>query len=251
MPQSFTINKANQTITFNALANKTFGDPDFAVSATATSGLAVGLAASGNCTVTSPSPGTVHLTGAGSCTITASQAGDSNYNAATNVPQSFTIAKANQTITFNALANKTFGDPDFAVSATATSGLAVGLAASGNCTVTSPSPGTAHITAAGSCTITASQAGDSNYNPATNVPQSFTIAKAATSTAVASSVNPSDFSQNVTFTATVTSGAGTPTGTVQFKDNGTNLGGAGGFECERGGAVHHVSINHGDAYDYG
>jgi hypothetical protein len=29
----------------------------------------------------------------------------------------------------------------------------------------------------------------------------------------------------VTFTATVTSGAGTPTGTVQFKDNGANLGG--------------------------
>src|SRR5437016_5521016 len=33
--------KANQTITFGALANKTFGDPDFPVSATATSGLPV------------------------------------------------------------------------------------------------------------------------------------------------------------------------------------------------------------------
>src|SRR6185369_10833346 len=120
----------------------------------------------------------VHIIGAGSCTITASQAGDANYNAATNVPQSFTISKANQTITFNALANKTFGDPDFAVSATTTSGLPVGLAASGNCMVTSPSPGTVHITGAGSCTITASQAGDANYNAATSVPQSFTISKA-------------------------------------------------------------------------
>ena len=44
--------------------NKTFGDPDFSVSATATSGLPVSFAASGNCTVTSPSPGTVHITGA-------------------------------------------------------------------------------------------------------------------------------------------------------------------------------------------
>src|SRR4030095_5660832 len=120
------------------------------------------------------------------CTITASQAGDSSYNPAADVPQSFTINKANQTITFGALANKTFGDPDFGVSATASSGLAVSLAASGNCTVTSPSPGTVHITGAGSCTITASQAGDANYNPATNVPQSFNIAKAATSTALAS-----------------------------------------------------------------
>src|SRR5205085_5089781 len=47
---------------------------------------------------------------------------------------------------------------------------------------------------------------------------------AATSTALQSSVNPSDFNQSVTFTATVTSAAGIPTGLVQFKDNGTNLG---------------------------
>ena len=38
----------------------------------------------------SPS-GLVHIAGAGSCTITASQAGDGNYNAATPVPQTFTI----------------------------------------------------------------------------------------------------------------------------------------------------------------
>jgi len=47
---------------------------------------------------------------------------------------------------------------------------------------------------------------------------------AATTTTVTSSTNPSDFGQSVTFTATVTSGAGTPTGSVQFKDNGGNLG---------------------------
>ena len=33
------ITKANQTITFAALANKTFGDPPFTVSATASSSL--------------------------------------------------------------------------------------------------------------------------------------------------------------------------------------------------------------------
>src|SRR5437588_405262 len=136
------------------------------------SGLTVSFAAGGNCTVTGS---TVHITGAGSCTITASQAGDSNYNPATNVPQAFSIAKAGQTITFGALSGKIFGDADFAVSASTTSALTVTFGASGNCTVTGS---TVHIATAGSCTITASQAGDSNFNPATDVPQAFSIAKA-------------------------------------------------------------------------
>jgi autotransporter-associated beta strand protein len=216
-----TVVKLNQTITFGPLAPKTFGDSDFSVSASASSGLPVSFSASGQCTVTSPSPGTVHLTGAGSCTITASQGGDVNYNPAPNVPQTFSIAKANQTITFNALADKTFGDADFNVSATASSGLPVSFAASGNCTVNA---NTVHLTGAGSCTITASQSGNANYNAAADVPQSFTIAKAATTTAVSATPNPSNSGQSVTFTATVTSGAGTPTGIVQFKDGGTNLG---------------------------
>src|SRR5207253_1226750 len=67
-------------------------------------------------------------------------------------------------------------------------------------------------------------AGNANFNAATNVAQTFTIAKANTATALLASVNPSSFGQNVTFTARVSSGAGTPTGTAQFKDNGTNLG---------------------------
>jgi hypothetical protein len=46
----------------------------------------------------------------------------------------------------------------------------------------------------------------------------------ATSTSLASSLNPSNFGQSVTFTATVSSGSGTPTGTVTFKDGTTALG---------------------------
>jgi ABC-type transport system substrate-binding protein len=169
--QSFAIAKAGQTITFGSLADKTFGDPDFADSATASSGLPVTFAASGNCTVAGA---TVHITGVGSCTLTASQPGDANYNAAAAVSQSFAIAKAGQTIMFGSLADKTFGDPDFAVSATASSGLPVTFAASGNCTVAGA---TVHITGAGSCTVSASQPGDANYNAAAAVAQSFAIAR--------------------------------------------------------------------------
>jgi glucose/arabinose dehydrogenase len=52
----------------------------------------------------------------------------------------------------------------------------------------------------------------------------LTNAKANTTTMVTSSANPSQFGQSVTFTAAVSSGAGTPVGTVQFKDGNTNLG---------------------------
>src|SRR5205823_4713180 len=129
-------------------------------------------AATGSCTV---SGNTVALAAAGSCTITASQGGNSNFNPAPDVPRTFSIAKADQTITFGALAARTYGDANFTVGATASTGLAVTFSASGACTVSGT---TVTITGAGSCTITASQAGDTNYNAAPNVPQTFTIAKA-------------------------------------------------------------------------
>jgi hypothetical protein len=188
------VTKADQTLTFGALASKTYGDADFTVSATASSGLTATFAAGGTCTVTGS---TVHIVGAGSCTITASQAGDGNYNAAADVVQSFDIAKANQAITFGALGGKTYGDPDFTISANASSGLAVTFAAAGDCT---DSGTTVHILAAGSCTITASQPGNANYNPAPDVPQTLSIAKKAlTITAKAATKS---YGQTLTFAGT-------------------------------------------------
>ena len=93
---SFQIDGLNQAITFSPLANKTFGAAPFAVSASASSGLPVSLAANGNCSVAGA---VVTLTGAGSCTITASQAGDSNFSPALDVLQSFSIARAPVTAT--------------------------------------------------------------------------------------------------------------------------------------------------------
>jgi Regulator of chromosome condensation (RCC1) repeat/PASTA domain len=169
---SLALGKASQTITLAPLAVRTYGDPDFAVSAVASSGLPVSLATSGNCTLSGT---TVHLTGAGSCTVTASQAGDTTYNPAPDLSRTFGIWKAGQSITFGTLANKTYGAPDFRVSATASSGLAVSFAASGRCTVRAA---TVHLTGAGSCTVTASQPGDANYNAAPNVSRTFSIPRA-------------------------------------------------------------------------
>jgi hypothetical protein len=75
--------------------------------------------------------------------------------------------------------------------------------------------------------ITAVYAGDSSFLTSTSTPVSQVVNKASTTTALASSVNPSLFGQSVTFTATVattTPGAGTATGTVQFFDGQTSLG---------------------------
>jgi surface antigen len=170
--QGFTVSQAPQVITFAALSDRTFGDPDFSVAASASSGLAVTFSATGECTVSGT---TVHLTGAGVCTVNADQAGDVNYLAAAEVSQGFTVSQAPQVITFAALSDRTFGELDFSVAASASSGLAVTFSATGYCTVSGT---TVHLIAAGVCTINANQAGDVNYAPAPSVGQSFLIASA-------------------------------------------------------------------------
>ena len=66
-----------------------------------------------------------------------------------------------------------------------------------------------------------------NCGATTDATFQITVNKASTTTALASNANPSVWGQNVTFTATISvtaPGAGTPTGTVTFKDNAVNIG---------------------------
>jgi hypothetical protein len=170
--QLFTVAKANQTISFGALANKTFGDPAFALNATSSSGLPVSFTiVSGPATLAGA---TLTITGAGPIVVRASQAGNGNYNAAATVDQSFTVAKANQTINFGVLAHKVFGDDPFVVNAVASSGLGVSFSVvSGPALLGAGNVVT--ITGAGTVVIRASQSGDSNYNPATDVDRAFTV----------------------------------------------------------------------------
>jgi hypothetical protein len=161
-------------ITFAAAPTPTYLGGDFTVNATTNSDGALSYGyVSGPCAQVSA--GTFSSSGAGTCVVQASTAATSSY-AAGSAQQSVTIAKAGQTITFGALADKTVGDADFPVSATASSGLTVTFTAGGNCTVT----GTlVHLTGYGSCLITAAQAGDANFLAAASVGQSFTILPAA------------------------------------------------------------------------
>ena len=84
--------KTNQSITFGPLANKSYGDPPFTVSATASSGLPVTFSIlPGPATIAG---NTVTVTGTGTVTVEAAQSGNTNYNAATPVDQSFTVGPA-------------------------------------------------------------------------------------------------------------------------------------------------------------
>jgi hypothetical protein len=171
--QSFTVTPKNQTITFGALANKTFGSAAFTVTATASSGLAVSFV-SNTPSVCTVAVATVTLVSTGTCTIEASQAGNNNYSAAAVVDQSFTVSPGTQTITFGALASKPYGTAPFTLTATASSGLPVSFTSttSSVCTV---AVATVTLVSAGTCTIQASQAGNSNYAAAATVTQNLTV----------------------------------------------------------------------------
>jgi len=250
---TLTVTKAEQTITFDALPAKTYGDPSFILSATASSGLPASYTSS-NTSVAAVSGSTVTIVGAGSATITASQGGDATYNPAPAVTQPLTInkasatilfgeltftydgspktvtvttipaglavvitysgsttaptnvgsytvvatvnnanfqgsatateeiAKRNQTITFDPLSAKTYGDASFTLTASASSNLAVTYTSSNTAVATVSKKGNNYsvsIGGAGTTIITAYQDGNGNYNDAPPISQTLTVNKAA------------------------------------------------------------------------
>jgi uncharacterized repeat protein (TIGR01451 family) len=101
--------KMEQAITFDPLADKTYGDSDFEVSATADSGLTVTFTSLSTdvCTVFGT---TVTMIAAGECTIEASQAGNDDYYAATPVTQSFDVLKKVLTPGLTGVVTKVYDD---------------------------------------------------------------------------------------------------------------------------------------------
>jgi hypothetical protein len=154
---SLTVNKAAQTITFGALADKTYGDAPFDVSATGgDSGNPVTFSASGNCTSGGTNGATITINGAGGCTVTASQAGNSNYDAAADVPRSFNVNKAEAVVTVNGYTG-VYDGAAHGATGTATGAKGEDLTSLLNlgASYTNVPGGTAHWTFAG----------DANHNP--------------------------------------------------------------------------------------
>jgi large repetitive protein len=181
--QSFTVATpppASQTISFTSSAPgaAVYGGPSYSVSAVATSGLAVGFAAApssaGVCTVSGT---TVAIVGAGTCTVNANQSGNSSYLAAPQVQQSFTVARASQTITITSTPPPVDKhSPPYTITATATSGLAVTFSiAPSSSAVCSISGSSVSFKKHGDCIVRANQAGNANYLPAPQVQQVITV----------------------------------------------------------------------------
>ena len=107
-----------QTITFNAIPAKSYGDADFGPGATSSAGLTVSYS-SDNTAVATIVNNQVHIVGVGTSNITASQAGNANTLAASNAVQSLTVNAKTITVTANAQ-TVVYGDNDPALTFTAT-----------------------------------------------------------------------------------------------------------------------------------
>ena len=122
-------------------------------------------------------------------------------------------------VTFTATVTSTGGTPTGTVTfKDGASTLSTATLASGKATFKTSA------LAVGVHSITAIYGGSGNFNGSTSSALTETVHKANSSAAVTSSLNPSSFGTVVTFTATVSSTAGTPGGTVTFKDGASTLG---------------------------
>ena len=169
-----------QTITFAALSDKTYGDADFNLTGTSSSGLGLSYSSSDE-GVATISGNTVTIAGAGTTTITASQPGNGNYSAAEDVQQVLTVNKAEQIFTLDPLPVGSTPLKDFVgtiqVSASSSSGLPVTISlGTGSAATLNASNELESIGSTGSVVINVDQAGDANYNPA-STSYSFDVVK--------------------------------------------------------------------------
>jgi hypothetical protein len=152
------------------------GGPTYAVSATASSGLAVALSAV-TPTICKLTGSAVSFLAAGTCTIKATQGGDLKYEPA-EAQQSFAVAKGTQRIEFTAFPDgSTVGATEAKVSALATSGLPVAVQALTPSVCSVSEAGMVSLLGLGTCTIEAQQSGNANWEEAPPLEQSFTVEK--------------------------------------------------------------------------
>jgi Bacterial Ig-like domain (group 3) len=141
----------------------------------------------------------------------------------TTLTSSLNPSKYGQAVTFTAKITSSSGTPPNGETVTflnGTASLGTGTLSSGSASLTTST------LPLGTNSITAVYAGDSNFAGSTSNAVSQVVNQATTTTALASSLNPSGFGISVTFTATVTSSAGAPPNgeTVTFLNGTTSLG---------------------------
>ncbi|HEY5824292.1 MAG TPA: T9SS type A sorting domain-containing protein, partial [Cyclobacteriaceae bacterium] len=204
--QEFRVNPQYQRITFPVVPQKTFGDDAFNLSAVSNLGLEITYSSS-DPSVASINGNVVTIKGGGSTTITASQAGNRLHAKATDKTQVLTVAKANQSINFLSINEKSFSDRQFDLTASSTSGLTITYSSS-NPSVATIQDNKAVITGVGSTIITASQSGSNSYNAASEVNQDLIVKKGTQS--ITFDVLPEQSLSIVQFLISATASSGLP-----------------------------------------
>ncbi len=165
-----TVNKGNQSITFDSIPNQTYLNPRFKLSYSVSSGLTPAFVSS-DTNVAQIKGDSVIVKNAGTTIITASQAGNVDFNPAPNVLRTLVVNKAPQTITMTKIGNRRLGDASFAIQATASSGLTLAFSSSDlsvfRINVAGVNNYTGTIYGKGQSVVTASQSGNANYLAAT------------------------------------------------------------------------------------
>jgi alpha-tubulin suppressor-like RCC1 family protein len=159
---SLTVNKTAATVTLAGLSQTYTGQPRIVTATTVPAGLNVVITYGGT---------TVAPTNAASYPVIATI---DDPNAAGTKSGTLVVAKGNQTISFASLPAMHFGDEDYALTASAASGLPVSYASS-NPAVATIAGGRIHVVSTGTAVITATQGGDSNWNAALPVKQTCTF----------------------------------------------------------------------------
>jgi alpha-tubulin suppressor-like RCC1 family protein len=173
--QTLTVGKRIQTIKFDTLVSKVYGDTDFNPGATVSSGLKVSYE-SDDSSIAKIIKGKIHITGTGSTMIRAYQNGNEIFKAAPEMERELIVNQKPQIITFKAISEKKFGDADFAPGAVASSGLKVSYTIDDTLVATIVN-GLVHIKGTGIATIFANQDGDNNWESAPEEYQEIFINK--------------------------------------------------------------------------
>jgi hypothetical protein len=165
--------------------------------------------------------------------VTASYSGDTNYLPSTSASLNQTVNQASTTLTLTSSVNPSGLDqpvtftamivPQYGGQASGTVTFKDGSTVLGSGPVSGNAASlTTSGLAMGTHSITAIYSGDSNFTGSTSNTVSQVVTKATTTTTLASSMNPSVQGKPVTFAASVSSLAGTPTGKIEYL-NGTTV----------------------------
>ena len=197
--QTFSVGKGAQTISITSAppSAATVGGATYALSATG--GLSVNPVTfssltAGVCTV-GGNGFSVSFLIVGSCQVAADQAGDLNYDAATQKTQTFNVGKGAQAINFTSSVplSAVVGGPTYAVAATGGgSGSTVTFSSLTTlvCTAGAPNGSTISFIAVGNCQVAANQPGNTNYNAAGQQTQTFAVGQGGTQTISFTSTTP-------------------------------------------------------------